>query len=284
MQIMLNGSLIQPPTMPLNKPFVLFYRQPQKQTEPDAIASVRLPAFDEGRKAWFVKADSDFVPYNVPDERHPFSWRAFYNPVALIDSNFTDAPYTYLFSVGKMLKPGSNKLRITNLHETERMRFEYLMLIAKDKNYLIFSRDYMEYIHPWTTPRPEDLKETIEATLCRDEYEPIQFAIFNAGEEPLRDVVARISELEGEAGKIPKQDLDLRMVRCYRAERRKDIFQPQIFDFAPKEMRNLLPEILTRRELFYRCSRDDTTTMAHRQGTRRFKARHLSWQAEHQGP
>lgn len=81
----------------------------------------------------------------------------------------------------------------------------------RERGFVVYSRPYVECIHPRTKPRAEELNPELRAFATPGEYEPLTFAI-----HPLRDLTDARVTVSG-IGPIPAKDIDIRHVRYMRA-------------------------------------------------------------------
>ena len=86
---------------------------------------------------------------------------------------------------------------------------------AKGRRYLLYARSIFEPVVYETVPRTENLVSRLEILAAPDQYEPASFCVFALSELPSVKVSVSALEPEGEGRSISREQIDLRVVRCW---------------------------------------------------------------------
>lgn len=105
--------------------------------------------------------------------------------------------------------------------------------LALHPHYIVYAKSWLEHVLPDTVPDEDEIIERIWTFATPGEYEPLTFSLF--ARRALEGVRVEVGELAGEGAVIPRQELDLRVVRVMEKRRHSR---------ASSEETELVPEIL----------------------------------------
>lgn len=86
------------------------------------------------------------------------------------------------------------------------------------RGFIVYSRNYLENIYPYTKPNPEDLNPKLQLFATPGEYEPVNFIIY-----PLKNLSSAKVTVSS-IGPVPAKDIDVRYVRFVKARQNYVVF------------------------------------------------------------
>jgi len=82
------------------------------------------------------------------------------------------------------------------------------------RGYVIYKRNYMNYIFPETIPDRSEITDEIKLFCSKNEYEPVTFGIYAL--EDIKNIRIKATDLKSEKGEIiPKENIDIKSVRYH---------------------------------------------------------------------
>ena len=167
--------------------------------------------YSSERKAWFIKADSDFIAFNSTIPGDPFARTVAleYMNTAQDRAGYTNAYYDKTFELdgtaGKVLK-------IENISNKYPIVCEIDFVKAPLDGLLFWEPSAGSCIYPWSFPEDFNLiKGTLKGQGCKDEFIPLMLAVRNqSGADAV--FAWQISELQSENNSIvPASAIDIRV-------------------------------------------------------------------------
>jgi len=119
----------------------------------------------------------------------------------------------------------------------------------RQRGYVIFGRHYMSRVYYYTVPRPDERLGALKAFAAQGEYEPITFAI-----HALRDIKqakADVTSLRSGDAVLGKENLDVRVVRCYPKPFASPWWDPDKEDKKTRlPFKEVVPTVIEKRPVF----------------------------------
>jgi len=83
---------------------------------------------------------------------------------------------------------------------------EPLPLTGQDvrQGYVVFSKNFLRYVYPWTIPAQEERINSVSVRISRNDFEPLTFSIYPIRE--LGEVVVSVSDMQGPDGRVISSD------------------------------------------------------------------------------
>jgi len=108
----------------------------------------------------------------------------------------------------------------------------------REKGYVLFTRPYTQRVYPTSVPRREEVCTRVETFASPGEYEPVTVSVYPL--RPLTGMRLDIGDLHSDHGNIPRDNIDIRLVRCW----------PQLVkDGAKTRQYMVIPELLERPDM-----------------------------------
>ncbi len=176
------------------------------------------PVFKDGK--WFVRYDSDYIAWNgkVPAQAgDPYNKVSYlYRANELINKeDFVQQNYVYTFRIGHLLKQGVNKIQLScsglpDFLQDYPLEIKQLSIAQQQGNVVLWSRDFMDAIYPWSVPMPKEVARPLNVRLSQNEYEPVTFACFSP--VALDDITVEVGSLVGAGSVFPQDQIRLQLV------------------------------------------------------------------------
>lgn len=169
-----------------------------------------LPSFTEQSGAWYLKADSDYIPFNDTEPAGTYAMDETWNILA--QANYRSHYYEYLFQPDSgLIRKGENTLELVS-RIPEGLR-EYPVEISAISTCpapgpdLIFLRPLEEFVFPEQAPALDDLVgNELKLSACAGEREPVSFSVF--GLKPLEGLTFEVEPLVGQGVKRSMAPMD----------------------------------------------------------------------------
>jgi len=121
--------------------------------------------------------------------------------------------------------------------------------LDKQKGYVLFGRHYMSRVYYYTVPRADERLRALKVFAAQGEYEPITFAIHALRD--IKEVKADVSPLRSGEAALGKENLDLRVVRCYPKPFASPWWDPDKEDKKTRlPFKEVIPTVIERRPVF----------------------------------
>lgn len=179
------------------------------------VPPVSAPQYSEGKKAWFVKADSNWIAFDCEIPGNAFRRTAYlaWKNIRGDRSGYTNAYYDKVFRLDER----ENALSLKNCSE----RYTMICDIATAPLHgdLLFSQPAAgKSILPWSFPECSEVRGVLKLRVCAGEREPAMLALRNLGKN---DVAFswNLADFRAVSGAvIPASAADIRVQEYYKVK------------------------------------------------------------------